>query len=224
MEPLAFLRLLQVFDSQFPVGAFVHSGGIETYAQVGFGADLRFDAESLRELIANQVRFGWGRLDLAAACLAWRSPARRDTLESLAGELHAYKIIPGQRDSSLRLGRRTLSLLGRLFPDSVDGLDLPKPHQAVVAGAFGGRLGVPERDLLLSFAQSTVTASLAAATRSMELSPGAAQEILTALQPELVRQVDVVLAEPEESLYSSTPALDVRCHQQAFLRTRLFQS
>ena len=178
----------------------------------------------MRQLLANQVRFGWGRLDLAAACLAWRSPASRETLESLSDELHAYKIIPGQRDSSLRLGRRTLTLLGRLFPDAVGGLDLPKPHQAVVVGAFGARLGVPERDFLLSLAQSTATASLAAATRSMELSPGTAQEILTELQLELVRQIDVVLADPEASLYSSTPALDVRCHQQAFLRTRLFQS
>ena len=82
MESLAFLHLLQVFDSQFPVG------GIETYAQ------LRFDADSLRELIANQIRFGWGRLDLAAGSLAWRSPADHETLESLAAELHAYKIIP----------------------------------------------------------------------------------------------------------------------------------
>jgi hypothetical protein len=32
---LAFLRLLQLFDSQFPVGAFAQSGGVETYAAIG---------------------------------------------------------------------------------------------------------------------------------------------------------------------------------------------
>ena len=218
MTSISFLRLLQVFDSQFPVGAFVHSGGLETYAH------LPLDAGGLRRLMTNQVRLGWGRLDLAAACLAWRSCDEPEVLEGLCEEVHAHKIIPGQRSSSLGLGRRMLTLLGRLYPEQTTGLALPKPHQAVIAGIFCGRVGIPEGECTLAFAQSTVTASLAAATRSMELSPGQAQEILTELQPSLVRQVDTVRLDPNASLFSSTPALDIRCHQQAYLRTRLFQS
>lgn len=218
MQPVSFLRLLQVFDSQFPVGAFVHSGGLETYAH------LPLDTRGLRRLMANQVRLGWGRLDLAAACLAWRSCDDPKVLEGLCEEVHAHKIIPGQRSSSLRHGRRMLTLLERLYPERVTGLPLAKPHQAIVAGVFCGRMGIPEGDCVLALAQSTATASLAAATRSMVLSPGEAQEILTELQPSLVRQVDTVRADPEASLFSSTPALDIRCHQQAYLRTRLFQS
>ena len=218
MEPISFLRLLQVFDSQFPVGAFVHSGGIETYAH------LPLDAKGLRRLMANQVQFGWGRLDLAAACLAWRSCDEPEGWEQLCDEVHACKVIPGQRSSSLRLGRRMLTLLERLYPDRITGLPLPKPHQAIVAGVFCGRMGIPEGDCVLAFAQSTATAFLASAMRSMELSPGQAQEILTELQASVVRQVDTVRADPEASLFSSTPALDIRCHQQAYLRTRLFQS
>ena len=218
MESISFLRLLQVFDSQFPVGAFVHSGGLETYAH------LPLDATGLSRLMANQVALGWGRLDLAAVCLAWRSCDEPEVLEGVCEQVHAYKIIPAQRSSSLRLGRRMLTLLERLYPEWVSGMLLPKPHQAVVAGVFCGRMGIREGYCALAFAQSMATASLAAATRSMELSPGQAQEILTELQPSLARQVDQVLLDPEASLFSSTPALDIRCHQQAFLRTRLFQS
>lgn len=218
MASISFLRLLQVFDSQFPVGTFVHSGGIEVYAH------LPFDMRDLRRLMANQIRIGWGRLDLAAVCLAWRSRDECETLENLSEEVDAYKVIPGQRSSSLRLGRRMLTLLERLYPKKVTGLGLTKPHQAIVAGAFCGRMGISEGECALAFAQSTVTASLAAATRSMELSPGQAQEILTNLQPILAQQVDTVQLNPEASLFSSTPALDIRCHQQAYLRTRLFQS
>ena len=218
MKPLSFLRLLQVFDSQFPVGAFVHSGGLETYGH------LPLDTRGLGRLMGNQVRLGWGRLDLAAACLAWRSCDESEVLDGLCKEVDASKIIPGQRSSSLRLGRRMLTLLARLYPERVSGRPLPKPHQAIVVGVFCGRMGIPESDCALAFAQSTATASLAAATRSMELSPGQAQEILTELQPSLVRQVETVRADPEASLFSSTPALDIRCHQQAYLRTRLFQS
>ena len=35
MDAVSLLRLLQLFDSQFPVGAFAHSGGLETYAAAG---------------------------------------------------------------------------------------------------------------------------------------------------------------------------------------------
>jgi urease accessory protein len=218
MDSTSFLRLLQVFDSQFPVGAFVHSGGLETYAH------LAFDSKALRRLMDNQIRLGWGRLDLAGACLAWRSFDQHDVLEGLCDELQAFKIVPGQRDSSLRLGRRMLTLLDRLYPDAVAGLQLSKPHQAIVVGAFCGRMRIPEADFALAFAQSTSTALLASAMRSMELSPGQAQEILTELQPSLVQQVGAVRAAPDASLFSSTPALDIRCHQQAYLKTRLFQS
>ena len=218
MNSLTLLLLLQVFDSQFPVGAFVHSGGLETYAH------LPLDTRGLRQLIENQVCFGWGRLDLAAVCLAWRFCDEPGGLEDLCEEVHAHKVIAGQRSSSLRLGRRMLTLLERLYPDEVSNILLPKPHQAIVAGVFCGRMGIAEGDCALAFAQSTVAASLAAATRSMELSPGQAQEILTKLQPSLALQVDAVRNAPEAFLFSSTPALDIRCHQQAYLRTRLFQS
>ena len=85
MKPLSFLRLLQVFDSQFPVGAFVHSGGLETYGH------LPLDARGLGRLMGNQVRLGWGRLDLAAACLAWRSCDKSEVLEGLCEEVDASK-------------------------------------------------------------------------------------------------------------------------------------
>ena len=38
------------------------------------------------------------------------------------------------------------------------------------------------------------------------------------------RAASAALADPEAALFASTPALDIRSHEQAFLRTRLFQS
>ncbi|MEP6918606.1 MAG: hypothetical protein ABJC89_23395, partial [Acidobacteriota bacterium] len=77
MEPAHLLRILQLFDSQFPIGAFAHSGGLETYGQSGAGLD------ALRELMTNQVMLGWGRSELAGACLAWSAAAAPDAADRL---------------------------------------------------------------------------------------------------------------------------------------------
>ena len=63
-----------------------------------------------------------------------------------------------------------------------------------------------------------------AATRCLPLSPERVQELLIALQPKLAEAVEWVLHDPAASMFSATPAADLRAHQQACLHTRLFQS
>lgn len=220
-EDLTLLRLLQLFDSQVPIGSFAHSGGLETYGQAGAGL------AALRELMANQIALGWGRGEIAAACLAWQAAGREDAAEQLAhlsALTGAYKVVPAVRETSLRLGRRTLTLLRRLHPATFGGIDLALPHHAIVVGAAGRWLELPVRDLLLAYAHSLLAGGLAAATRCMPISPMQAQELLVELQPRVVEAVAFVMTAPEEALFTCTPALDVRSHQQGLLHTRLFQS
>ena len=103
-------------------------------------------------------------------------------------------------------------------------LDIQPPQIPVVSGAIARRLSAPRQSFLLFYAHSSLIASLAAATRSMTISPECTQEILVSLQPSIAAQVDLVLANPEASMFAATPAHDLRSHQQAFLHTRLFQS
>jgi urease accessory protein len=221
MDALALLRMLQLFDSQFPVGAFAHSGGLETYAAEG--AEL----PQLREVLQNQIELGWGRGELAAACLAWRAgtdAASLRALNDLAARVHAFKTIPATRDTSIRLGHRTLTLVRRLYPDPVSGLDVRPTHHAVVIGAVGRRLGLELAPLLIAFAQSLAGGTLAAATRCMPVSPAQAQTLLVEIHDDLVAAVARVQRDPEDGLFTCTPALDIRAYHQAFLHTRLFQS
>ena len=213
---IALLRLLQLSDSQFPVGSFAHSSGLETYAQMGL------DKEGLAELLSVQLEHGFGRLDLAACALAYGSKSDTE-LNELCHEVTAWKPVPGLRETSLKLGKRLLVLTERIYP-GLAKLALEESHYPTVFGTLGKRLSIDLEPLLLAFAQSTLTSSLAAATRCMSLSPEQAQEILTGLQPEVSGAVSRVLADPRANLFSATPALDVRAHQQAFLYSRLFQS
>ena len=218
MDDGQLLRLLQLFDSQFPVGAFAHSGGLETYAQGG--ADLR----QLRELLLNQIALGWGRGELAAACLAWNAAQNPRDLDRIAVRAGACKVVPAVRDASVRLGTRALTLLRRIYPDELHELNPHPPHHAVVIGAAGRSLSLPQRDLLLAHAQSLLAGALAAATRCMPLSPAQAQTLIVELHPHVAIAVARVLDDPEEALFTCTPALDIRCDQQGRLHTRLFQS
>jgi urease accessory protein len=217
---LAVLRLQQLFDSQLPVGAFAHSGGVETYASLGGGLP------ELREVLQAQIALGWGRSELAAACLAWHATDHTKNGDShlflLARQVDALKVVPAVRNFSIGLGRRTLELLRRLYPDAA--VDVEPPHHAVVVGAAARRLGIDLRDLLLAYGQSLAMGTVTAALRCMPVSPAQAQALLVESHEPLVRAVERALADPEGSLFTCTPALDIRSHEQAFLRTRLFQS
>ena len=217
MTDLAFLHLLQLSDSAFPIGAFAHSSGLETYAQNGM---TKIDLE---EYLQNQLEVGWGRLDLAALALAYEVEDGVG-LENLCDELSSWKVIPGIRQTSLKLGGRLLTLSKRLFADSLTELVLTQPHHAVVFGVVGKRSGIELRSLLLAYAQGTLMNQLVAATRCLSLSPEQAQEILVRLQPVIVAAAKSVCDDPKTSFFSATPAADIRAHQQAFLYTRLFQS
>jgi urease accessory protein len=220
-DSLRMLTLLQLFDSQLPIGAFAHSGGLETYGQAGAGL------AALRELMTNQIALGWGRSEIAAACLAWDAAGLEDAPAQLARVSRltgACKSIPPVRETSLRLGRRTLTLLRRLHPHIFGSFDITPPHHAVIVGAAGRLLGLPRSIVLLGFGHSLLAGALAAATRCMPISPMQAQELIVELQPSICRAVDIASADPGAALFTCTPALDVRSHQQALLTTRLFQS
>jgi len=233
---LALLRLLQVFDSQFPVGAFAHSGGVETYASLGGGV------ADVREILDAQIALGWGRSELAAAHLAWRAAgeevdgplslgdlptsalprAGACPLSRLAWEVDALKVVPAVRTASIGLGKRTLELLRRVYPEAV--VDVEPTHHAVVIGAAGRRLGIGVRELLLAYGHSLAMGTVTAALRCMPVSPVQAQALLAEAHDGLSRAVDRAVEDPEGSMFTCTPALDVRSHEQAFLRTRLFQT
>ena len=220
MRDVALLRLLQLFDSQFPVGAFAHSSGVETYAALG-GA-----VPDLRQILQAQIELGWGRSELAAAYLAWRTAGSEvdftSDLDRLAQTLDALKVVPSIRDTSIGLGRRTLDLVRRLYPEAA--FEIVRPHHAIVVGATARRLGVDARDLLLAFGHSLAMGTLTAAIRCMPVSPAQAQGLLVEAHPRISLAVEQAIADPEGSLFTCTPALDIRSHQQGHLHTRLFQS
>jgi urease accessory protein UreF len=97
-------------------------------------------------------------------------------------------------------------------------------HHPLVVGRLARWLGLPLRASALAFAQGALAGALAAATRCLPLGPERAQALLTGLQPELIDAVSAVLRDPEGSLWSATPAADLRALQQPLMPSRMFES
>ncbi len=83
---------------------------------------------------------------------------------------------------------------------------------------------LPLRELLIAYAHSLLAGSIAAATRCMSISPAQAQALIVELQPDVALAVERACRATEDTLFTCTPALDIRCYQQGLLHTRLFQS
>ena len=82
MRDLDLLRLFQLFDSQFPIGAFAHSGGLETYGQQGAALACYEKLSRGADLAAQTALYEVGNLqrnvgDLAASLSAYRSYVSR---------------------------------------------------------------------------------------------------------------------------------------------------
>jgi urease accessory protein len=110
----------------------------------------------------------------------------------------------------------------RLYPEAA--VEIDPPHHAIVVGAVGGRLGIDIRELLLAYGHSLAMGTVTAALRCMPVSPAQTQQLLAGMHDDLSHAVERALADPEGALFTCTPALDIRSHEQGFLRTRLFQS
>lgn len=219
MEDRAWLTLLQLHDSALPIGAFAHSSGLERYAERGMTAG------ALEAWLRVQLRLGFGRLDLAALALAYQAPPD-DDMDQLGATLDAWKSVPSLREASLALGRRTLGLARRVWPDAAAAVTLPpeRCHHAVVVGRLSLVLGLPLRASALAFAQGSVANALAAATRCLPLGPERAQALLAAVQGEVVDAVERVLGDPTASLWSATPGADLRAAEQPRMASRMFES
>ena len=210
------LCLLQLCDSAFPTGAYAFSDGLETFTQTG---QIRTAAQ-LEQLLAVQLQYGWGSLDLPACALAWAAYPDPEKLEELDAHLTAFKVIQTVRNSSLRIGANLGRTAQTLWPQIGE---LPI-HQATVFGAVARALEIPQRDAVTGFASSWLIGKATASTRLFKIGGLETQTVVARLQPLATEAIERSLETALDDLSSFTPTLDLAAQQQASLPLRLFQS
>ncbi len=220
--------LLQWMDSAFPTGAFAHSGGLETYAQV----DLVRTPGDLRHLIET-------RLDNAAhtdmIIVHTAMSAHADDNRALVARLDrlcsASKIARETREASEKIGRRMLSSVLNLLDDEMLTFYQAEieagrcaGHHPVTHGLAFAALGIEQRAALLAFGYALAANQTAASLKLMRIGQTQAQTILGDMAEAISEAVDTALARTLDDFGSFTPGLDIRAMQHEHLFRRLFIS
>jgi urease accessory protein len=210
--------LLQLADSAFPTGGFVHSNGLEAAAQQG---EVRGRAELLGFAEASLQQAGHASLPFAMA--AFDTPGAVGEMDD---HCEAFTSNHVANRGSRAQGRAFLAGAERIFEPEIGARmgSLEFAHFAPVFGACLRRLEVARETTARIYLFHHLRSILAAAVRLNLAGPMEAQTLLRKLSPraEAIRQACDQLT-PDQAAQTS-PLLDLWQGAQDRLYSRLFQS
>ncbi len=225
MEPLQFIRALQVVDSFFPVGAFAYSDGLETAAA---GGRVRA-AVSLGEWMDHFLKSVFvpcEGLALVKCMLALKS-GDFDTVSRVDGELTAIRPSAAVRKSSTAIGKRLISLYSSMYEGECapwKTVALPHSNAAVAYALIFFHCGIQVRDSALAFGYNRLTGIVSAGLRLISMGQQEGQGLLAENLKRLPDAVDRILENTEQPLRSFNPLLDIEQMNHQYVYSRLFRS
>ncbi len=222
--------LLQINDSLFPIGAYSHSYGLETYIQ----KDIVHDTTTASEYIKKRLSYNFLYTDLLAARLAFDYTKDNDLakLDELEDIMEASRIPMELREASKKLGNR--------FIKTLTHMDVPYEHEHFTQylelrqgkttchpcayGAFCACTQISRQDALTNYVYAQASAMVTNCVKTIPLSQSDGQKILFSLYPTFAKMLKTVGVVDEEMLCASTPGFDLRSIQHEYLYSRLYMS
>lgn len=229
------LRLLHFSDGLFPVGAYAHSFGMETYAAEGAIRDEKGVELFLRSYLEGTA----GTTDVIVALVSRREALwGRSALPrciKIDQMLDAMKLPSEQRLASTQMGRQMLRIATDLgLSERIRGLitdlfqatqnDGTPGHHAVAFGTIAAGFAWDDQDLGCSFLYSSCSSLVAAALRLLPLGQLAGQRVLWRLGPIIARLAEQAAGKDLADVWSFAPALEIASMRHATLDARLFRS
>jgi urease accessory protein len=235
----AFFLLLQINDAAFPIGAYAHSFGIETYIRKGVVHDAPSAENCVTRLMETSVLYS----GLLAAALAWDAAAQGDVafLEELE-ELSAASKAPLElREASLKLGTRFAKTAAALLHGNLSGGARQIPTASVfdayskargkgrishapAYGVFCAAAGIHKEEALGAFLYAQTAAMVTCCVKTIPLSQSDGQSILGHCRGRFQGLLEKCPALTQEDLFRSCPGLDIRSMEHEKLSSRLYMS
>ncbi|MBV9455203.1 MAG: urease accessory protein UreF [Rubrobacter sp.] len=226
MEMHVLLRLLQLSDTAFPIGAFAHSSGLEAFAEAG---NLK-SAEDLKRLTCTYLD------SLATSdCVALRAVYEARSLEEVLKVdqlLSATKLPCELRFASTAIGGRFLVIVAAL---GIKGLVLDNYNRLVHSSGAPGNfavgygiaapaLGIGVEEALLSYLYTSASSLVTAGQKLIPLGGSVAQRALYDLGRKIARVMEKTKEIVVDDMYAFAPEVDIRSMLHERQRVRLYIS
>ncbi|WP_422744170.1 urease accessory protein UreF [Mycobacterium sp. WMMD1722] len=221
-DPGAMLAWLQLHDSAFPSGRFVHSHGAEAW----LAAHPDATADDVCALADGYVRNSVAALDAVITGHAWSAASTAELLE-LDQLTTSYKLSAGSRTASGNCGRQLAlaarhlgvedgGFLGAVWTAETDG------NLAVVEPVVARALGIGRFDTVLGTLRSAYTGVLTAAVRLGRIGPMGVQRALLHRRDVIVQLSHLALGTALEDVHATTPELEVYAMRHETASARMF--
>lgn len=230
MSPASELLLQQICDSVFPIGAYSHSFGLETFIQLG----IVRDADSAAAYVADQIAYPLTYTELLGMRLGYEAArhADMDALVALELELQALKTPTEPRAAMNKLAARfirTVSELEVLDPEVAAFFSgyaaSQRDHAVNVAyGVLAALADIDLAPLMHRYLYSQVSAIVVNCVKTVPLSQTAGQQIITGSFSAMETACDTALSCEATMLGLSCPGFDTRCIEHETLYSRLYMS
>lgn len=222
--------LLQINDALFPIGAYSHSYGLETYIQNG----LLHDAQDAATYLSSKLKYSILYSDLLGARLAYEY-TENDDLESLISLNHlteALKTPTEIREASLKLGSRFIKTISSLdlvynrslFNDFISHTTDKKFHHCCLYGSFCAAMNINQLEMLSHYLYAQASSIVTTCVKSIPLSQTDGQKILSSSFPLLTQLLQEVICLDAKWYGCSTPGFDIRSMQHEHLYSRIYMS
>ncbi len=211
---LSFLATLQLADSFFPTGAYVHSQGLEGMVR----RELVRNAADVEEFLGHSLTQALIPADGVALLNAHRAALAGATAELVAIDqlLHASKLAAELRAASRQVGRRLLAETAALVVDTTHAAyraavtaGAAPGHAAVALGATAAARAIPAETALLAFCHTHSVGVLGAALRLLPFTHSQAQAILHRLHPTIAHETRRIRRRHWRNMAAFAPELDL---------------
>jgi len=230
MKTVNQFYLLQINDALFPIGAYSHSYGLETYIQKG----ILKNTEDATFYLQNKLRYSFLYTDLLGVRLAYEYTKENDldALINLNRLTEALKAPIEIREASLKLGSRFLKTISSLnltgyapiFNTFATQSSDIKYHHCCLYGSFCAAMAIDKTETLSHYLYAQASSIVTTCVKSIPLSQTDGQKILSACFPLLNELLETVLQLDAAWYGCSTPGFDIRCMQHESLYSRIYMS
>lgn len=225
----SLLHLLQLTDSAFPIGAFAHSYGLETYVAQGRVST----PHTLEEFLRNTLRHAVASSDGVACAVAYRADSEWEAVtRELDRRLTAMKGVTEFRQASRAMGVRLLRTALHLmalprataYLAAIDGETL-YGHVSLAYGLVCRDLALPLRPALTAWFRQYCASLVTIGVRLVPLGQTDGQAVLTRLGPTILDVVELACGRGMDEITSFAPGQELAgiMHHDR-LTTRLYLS